>query len=61
MYKYLEIIDMDTDAVIRRMDVSNKTETQIERIDNGLNINLNHDKYLTVVKEYRVRMPVDFK
>lgn len=30
-----------------RIDVTGKTDTEIEKIERGININLNHDKYYT--------------
>lgn len=35
-YKYIEIVDMDTMEVVKRMDVSNKSENTIEKIERGL-------------------------
>ena len=45
--KYLEIINIDTDAVAKRIDVTGKNDRHIEKIEDGMNINLNHNVYYT--------------
>lgn len=47
IYKYIEIKDFESQGVVKRLDVSNKSERDIEKIDSGMNRNLNHDKYYT--------------
>lgn len=51
MKKCIKIIDSETDECINEIDVSKCTTSQIQKIDNGLNINLNHDKYYTLIVE----------
>jgi hypothetical protein len=46
-YVYLEIVEYGTDEVVKRMDVTNKSERLIERIERGVNINLNHNEFFT--------------
>lgn len=46
-FKYLEIITFGSKEVIARFDLSDKSDSQIDRIERGYNINLNHDKYYT--------------
>ena len=42
---FIEVVEFDTDEVIERKGPY--TERQADKIDNGMNINLNHDKYFT--------------
>ena len=51
MKKYLEIIEFGTNEVVKRTDVSSLTERGVQRMENGMNINLNHDKYFTKLTE----------
>lgn len=44
-YKYLEIVEDDTNEVVKRIGVSNGNDKQIEKIKRGMSINLNHSKY----------------
>ena len=44
---YIEVRELETDKVVKRMGPHN--ERRAERIDDGLNHNLNHDKYYTVI------------
>ena len=57
MYKYLEVVD-DRNAVVKRLDVSDKSERSIERIENGININLNHSKYTTQINISEVELSI---
>lgn len=45
----VQIIDADTDKVIDAIPA--KTEHSAERIERGVNINLNHEKYYTQIKQ----------
>ena len=47
IYKYIEIRENTTKKVVQRNDVSNTSDRTIERIETGMNINLNHHKYHT--------------
>jgi len=51
MYKYLEIVKDDTNEVVSRMDVTDKSERQIDKIWDGASINLNHDDYSLQLNE----------
>lgn len=50
MKKYLEIVAYENEEVIRQMDVTEKTDREIDKIESGLNINLNHSEYFTRLK-----------
>lgn len=52
MKKYIEIRRHDNDEVIHRVDVTGKSDRSVERIDDGMNINLNHSEYYTNIAEY---------
>jgi hypothetical protein len=58
MYKYLEIIKDKTNEVVKRLDVTSKGERMIDKIENGMNINLNHDEYSTKLTESDVELAI---
>lgn len=43
----VQVIDFETNEVVK--EISAPTERQAGMIDDGLNINLNHDKFFTLV------------
>lgn len=45
MYKYLEIVKDEGNEVVKRLNVSDKSERSIEKIEYAMNINLNHNEY----------------
>jgi len=45
--KVLEVREFDSNKVIHSIDVSNKNDRQIDKIEDGLNNKLNHEKYYT--------------
>lgn len=61
MYKYIEIVLYDTNKVVKRIDVKNRSEKQIDKIEDGLNINLNHDQYFTRVSESNIQLELEPK
>lgn len=48
MRHFIEIKKCATDKTVHKIDVTGKTDEQVDKIDDGLNINLNHQKYYTV-------------
>ena len=46
-YKYIEIKTFDSGEVIKRLDITGKNDSLADKIESGMNINLNHDKYYT--------------
>lgn len=58
MYKYLEIVKDEGNEVVKRLNVSNKSERSIEKIENAMNINLNHNEYTVQYNESDVELPV---
>ena len=55
-YKYLEVRERTTDKVVNRIDVSNESERSIDRIERGMNINMNHADYYTEVNESNTKL-----
>jgi len=60
MKKYLEIVHYNGD-VDTRIDVSTQSQHNIDRIERGANINLNHANYYTRVIESPTELPTDLK
>lgn len=61
MYKYIEIIETDSEKVVKRIDITNHTQCSADRIENGANINLNHDDYHTDQNEYETEQELNPK
>lgn len=47
LFKYIEIKSYNDGGVVKRLDVSRKTDRSIDTIEAGMNRNLNHDQYYT--------------
>jgi hypothetical protein len=45
VFKYIEIVEFKTKYIVKRIDVSLKTESQIEKIESGILINMDTDDY----------------
>ena len=45
--RYIEIIHYDTGEVFNKIEVTGKSDRVIEKIDDGINRNLNHDRFYT--------------
>lgn len=58
MYKYLEIVKDKGNEVVKRLNVSDESERSIEKIEKGMNINLNHNEYTVQYKESDTELPV---
>lgn len=46
---YVEIIEYDTEEVVKSLGPMEKYRT--EKVDAGMNINLNHEKYYTAIRQ----------
>lgn len=46
-FTYIEVLEYDTNKVVRRIDVSSKPPRTIERIEDGININLDVSRFYT--------------
>lgn len=57
-YKYIEIRRRDG-TLVKRFDVTGSSERTIDRTEDGMNINLNHDEFLTIVEEYDEPQPLN--
>lgn len=49
--KVIQIIETATDRVEHEIDVTGQSERSIERTEDGVNINLNHEQFHTNVTE----------
>ena len=47
--RYINVVDCETNEIVKQVDVTGKSERSIGKIEDGLNINLNHNKYYTVI------------
>ena len=52
LFCYLEIVNYKTGEVSKRIDVTDKSDRQIDKIDRAMNINLNHQEWYTTTTEY---------
>lgn len=58
MHKYIEIYNKLTDLVVKRVDVTGKSEKQIDTAESGMNINLNHQSFATRIIESEVELEI---
>lgn len=58
LYKYIEIKRRLDEEVVKRLDVSTLTEKSAERIEMGMNINLNHNEYYTSSFESEIKLEI---
>lgn len=49
--KYLGVISFSDNAVIKRFNITNKNDMEIDRLERRLNMNYNDDKYYTNIWE----------
>jgi len=56
-FNYIEIVRDNGNVVVKRMDVTGVSENRINRIEMGVNINLNHKEFTTRVKDYDTEQP----
>lgn len=56
--KYIEVIRTNDNAVITRIEISNKCEKQIERLDNEMNRKIDISKCYTQVTESVTKLPI---
>jgi uncharacterized FlaG/YvyC family protein len=43
----IEVVDNETGEVVKTIDVTSRSDREVEKIDSGLNINMNHERYFT--------------
>ena len=55
-FKYLEVISYNNKEVVSRLDVSSLSERRVDKLERGININLNHDYYYTAEKNSEVKL-----
>lgn len=58
LFKYIEIKSYNDGRVVKRLDVSGKTDRSIDTIENGMNRNLNHDQYYTLQVDSEVELAI---
>lgn len=58
IFKYLEVKSYDNGKVVKRLDVSNESDRSVDRIERGLNINLNHEAFYTFSYESEYKQDV---
>lgn len=55
MKKVIQVLSYEDDEIIHEVDVTGKSDQQIDRVENGMNINLNHNEYYTQVADIEDR------
>ena len=51
MKRWIEVIEYEGDKVVHKVDVSDKSQRQAERVQDGMDRNLNHEKFYTRMVE----------
>lgn len=57
MTRHIEVVEYETNKVVHRVDVSDKSERQADRVMDGMDRNLNHEKFYT---RYSTPFPPQF-
>jgi hypothetical protein len=58
IFKYIEVKSWDDGGVVKRLDVSEKTDRSVETIEDGMNRNMNHEKFYTFSYDSEVELEV---
>lgn len=56
IFTYLEIKSYQDGKVVKRIDITGKSETNVAKIDNGININLNHAEFYTFIFDSETKL-----
>ena len=48
--KKLQIIEYETNKIIKDIDITGRGPRQIQSLDDGININLDHKRFYTIIK-----------
>ena len=56
IFKYIEIKKYENGEVVKRIDVSNLSDNAIDKMDRGMNINLNHEVFYTFSYDSEIKM-----
>ena len=51
MKKHIEVYHAQSGDVVKSIDVSDKSDRQIDKIERGVMINLNHNEYYIITTE----------
>jgi len=57
LFKYIEIKKYENGEVVKRLDVSDKSDRSAATIESGMNRNLNHETYYTFSFESETELP----
>ena len=57
MYNYLEIRDFENGQVVKRFDITGKSDREAQRLADGIGINLNHEAYCLCEQDYTTAQP----
>lgn len=55
MKKVIQVVQNEDGEVIHEVDVTDKSDRQIDKVDSGINRNLNHEHFYTCVQEIEDR------
>jgi hypothetical protein len=58
IFKYLEVKAYNNGLVYKRLDLSGKPDRSIDTIENGMNRNMNHEKFYTFSYDSEVELEV---
>lgn len=57
MKRVIEVIEYEGDKVVHSVDVSDKSDRQAERVQDGMDRNLNHEKFYTRMRSLASHAP----
>lgn len=57
MKSVIQVVEYKTKEVVEEIDVTGRSVRSIDRIDDGININLNHEEYFTRINHVKKVTP----
>lgn len=57
-YTYIEVVEFDK-GVAHRIDVTGKSDRAVDRVEEGMQHNLNHERFFTRVQCYETEQPMN--
>jgi hypothetical protein len=55
MKKVIQVISYESGEIVHEVDVTGRSERNVDRVESGINRNLNHDQYYTLEAEIEDR------
>lgn len=50
----IQVISYESGQSVKELDCTGKTERQVQTIENGMNRNLDHERFYTIIKKEEI-------